>query len=72
MPAEPSQTIPTLSLRPREAARALGMSARTLWSLTASNQIPHIRLSRMVLYPTAELTRWLSDRAAAQAEGGGK
>ena len=77
MPSEldPAPTISPLALRPREAAAAMGMSPRTLWSLTASGEIPHVKISgRMVLYPVTELQRWLSERAqkAAPAATGAK
>jgi len=75
MPVEAAPTdppIPTLSLRPHEAAKALGISARSLWAMTAANAIPHVRLGRMILYPTDSLRRFLDERAAAQAEGGSR
>ena len=57
-----------ISLRPREAAQALGISPRTLWGLTAPRgPIPCVRVGsgsrRTVLYPTAELQAWLSQQA---------
>ena len=55
-----------LSLRAREAAKAIGISERTLWSLTAANEIPHVRVGRAVLYPVDGLRDWL----ARKAEGG--
>ncbi len=46
----------------REAATYLGVSARTLWSLTASGEIPHVRIRRRVLYDLsdldAQIARW--------------
>jgi predicted DNA-binding transcriptional regulator AlpA len=63
-----------LALRPREAAQSLGISARTLWGLTAPRgPIPCVRLGsgkrRTVLYPTAELEAWLR-RQVKLAKGG--
>jgi hypothetical protein len=63
-----------LSLRPREAAKALGISARTLWGLTAPRgPIPCVRVGsgkrQTVLYPTATLQAWLT-REAEPAKGG--
>lgn len=52
-----------LSLRPREAAKAIGISARTLWTLTQQGEIPHTRLGRSVLYPVEALQRWLQERS---------
>ena len=48
-----------LALRPRQAADALGIGQRLLWSKTNSGEIPHFRIGRAVLYPIAELERWL-------------
>lgn len=58
-------SVATLALRPRDAAKALGISARTLWSLTAPRgPIPCLRIGRgkrrTVLYPVADLQAWLS------------
>jgi excisionase family DNA binding protein len=62
-----------LALRPREAAKALGISPRLLWQLTKDGHIPCVRLGsgkrRTVLYPLADLQTWLT-RQAAPAKGG--
>jgi len=68
--------IPTVSsplaLRPREAAKALGISPRLLWQLTKDGHIPCVRVGngkrRTVLYPLADLQAWLT-RQAATAKG---
>jgi len=58
---------PAMALRSAAAAKALGMSPRTLWSMTAAGEIPRVRCGRkMVLYPVKELTDWLSARATAE------
>ncbi len=57
---------PTLALRPKEAAAALGISPRLLWQLTNCGRIPHLRLGRAVVYPVAGLAAWLE----AEAKGG--
>jgi excisionase family DNA binding protein len=66
-----SNLLPTdrLSLRPREAARALGISERSLWTLTKANEVPHTRLGKSVLYPVDALRRWLDARANGQGGG---
>jgi excisionase family DNA binding protein len=68
----PSVSSP-LALRPREAAKALGISPRFLWQLTTDGHIPCVRVGsgkrRTVLYPLAELQAWLT-RQAATAKGG--
>jgi len=64
-----TETIQTLALRPREAAKALGISTRLLWQLTHDGHIPCVRVGsgkrRTVLYPTAVLQSWLSRQAEA-------
>lgn len=66
--------LPTpLALRPREAAKALGISARHLWQLTKDGHIPYVRVGsgtrKTVLYPVAELQAWLA-RQTVKKEGG--
>lgn len=62
-----------LALRPREAAKALGISPRLLWQLPHDGHIPCVRVGsgkrRTVLYPTTDLQAWLS-RQAESAKGG--
>lgn len=58
-----------LAFRPNEAARALGIGTRQLWSLTAAGKIPHLRLGRSVLYPVAGLEQWLAEKADAHNNG---
>ena len=52
-------TTPRLLLSAREAAKALNISERTLWNLTQSGDIPHVRAGRRVLYAPADLERWI-------------
>ena len=71
---ETKSTTKPLALRPREAAKALGISARTLWGLTSPRgPIPCLRIGhgkrQTVLYPTAELQAWLSQQAEAEKGG---
>lgn len=47
--------IPRLLLTPRQAAEALGLSARTLWTLTKAGRIPAVKLDRAVRYAVADL-----------------
>lgn len=58
-----------LGLRPREAAKMLGISERHLWSKTKAGEVPHFRLGRRVIYPVAGLERWLTEQATAAAKG---
>jgi predicted DNA-binding transcriptional regulator AlpA len=69
----PTNVSSPLALRPREAARALGISPRLLWQLTKDGHVPCVCLGsgkrRTVLYPLAELQAWLT-RQAANGKGG--
>ena len=58
--------VPCLSLRPKDAAKALGIGERLLWSLTNRGEIPHLRFGRAVVYPVDLLREYL----AQQAKGG--
>ena len=62
--------ITILAMRPREAAKALGIGARKLWEITAdrTSGIPHFRCGRSVLYPTRELQDWLADLCRCDGE----
>jgi excisionase family DNA binding protein len=67
------ETTQALALRPRAAAKALGISPRLLWQLTHDGKIPCVRVGsgkrRTVLYPLADLQAWLRQQASA-AKGG--
>lgn len=63
----PKAEAPCLALRPREAAKALGVSERTLWTWTQQGSVPFVRLGKTVLYPTDSLRRWLDERTKATA-----
>ena len=56
----------TLLLNAREAAAALAISPRKLWGMTASGEIPLIRLGRSVRYPLDDLQCWID----GQKKGG--
>lgn len=59
-----------MALRPREAARTLGVSERWLWEKTKFGEIPCVKAGRCTLYPVTLLEEWLRRRAAEQQEGG--
>lgn len=78
-PQRPTHSEPPhpLSLRPKAAARALGVSEKTLWNMTKRNAIPHARMGTCVVYPWAALQAWLQELTAhppvkrpEDAEGG--
>ena len=65
------EPVPTrLALRPREAAAAIGISERKLWTITAdkTSGIPHARFGKSIVYPVQPLELWLAERA----QGGGR
>lgn len=61
--AEP--TTPCLAMRPREAAKALGISERLLWEWTDRGVVPHVRMGKAILYPVDTLREWLGRQAAS-------
>ncbi len=60
-----SRVVPVLALRPKEAAKAIGIGERKLWEITAdtTSGIPHVRLGKAIVYPVEDLRRWLAERA---------
>jgi hypothetical protein len=60
----PKPAPPFLALRPKDAAKALGIGERLLWDLTAPRgPIPCVRLGNAVTYPVHLLEKWLADQA---------
>ena len=47
--------FPALLLGREATAQALGISERTLWTLTRSGEIPHVRVGHRVLYALDDL-----------------
>lgn len=62
-----------LALRPREAAKSLGISRRLLWQLTKDGHVPCVRVGngkrQTVLYPMVQLQAWLSQKATSTKGG---
>ncbi|MBS0196262.1 MAG: helix-turn-helix domain-containing protein [Planctomycetes bacterium] len=65
-PAANSGEVPIL-VGIDEAARMLGVSSRTVWTLTDSDSLPHLRIGRRVLYPVDALRRWTAERTRGGA-----
>jgi predicted DNA-binding transcriptional regulator AlpA len=64
------QPIAPLLLDARQAAAALSISPRTLWSLTSPRgPIPSIRLGTRVLYSTSALQKWIDTETSAAQQG---
>jgi len=59
-------------LTPQQAADALAISPRKLWSMTAGGEIPCVRIGRLVRYDLADLREWIdgqkSQKTAASEE----
>jgi excisionase family DNA binding protein len=53
-----------LLLDPREAAKLLSVSPRTLWSLTHSGQIKSVRIGRLVRYSIETLRQFIEQKGA--------
>jgi excisionase family DNA binding protein len=68
----PKAEASCLALRPRDAAAALGVSERTLWTWTNEGTIPYVRRGKTMMYPVSALVRWLDEQATAKVttEGG--
>lgn len=63
-----------IALRPREAAKALGISVRTLWALSAPRgPIPCARIGhgsrKSVLYSFTGIQAWLADQTRVSKGG---
>ncbi len=60
---------PPLALRPKDAAKALGIGQRKLWELSQPRgPIPCVRVGVCVLYPYHMLQTWLAEQAAKGGE----
>jgi hypothetical protein len=58
-----------IGLRPRDAAKTIGLSERKLWALTAPRgPIPCARIGTCRVYRLADLDRWLATEAAKGSE----
>jgi excisionase family DNA binding protein len=62
-----NNTPTPMLLKPKQAAEALQISERKLWGMTASGEIPHVRIGqRSVRYSIVALQRLID----AQTSGG--
>ena len=58
----PNPVVPSIALRTKEAAIALGISERTLNTWRKTRDVPHFKLNGTVLYPVKDLTEWVSEQ----------
>ena len=61
--SEPNQPKQKLALGRREAAKAIGIGERLLWTHTNMGRIPHVRIGSRIVYPVAALEQWLAENA---------
>ena len=54
--------VDQLLLRPRDAAKTLAISERTLWELTKKGEIPAVHIGRSVRYAPNDLQSWIETR----------
>ncbi len=54
---------PALLLTPPQAAKALAISERKLWSMTAAGEIPSLKMGRSVRYSVDDLRRWIAEES---------
>jgi len=57
-----THVTPALLLKPQQAAEALSISPRKLWGMTASDEIPRVRIGQCVQYPIDDLQRWIDEQ----------
>lgn len=74
---EPPREVPRLALRPREAAIALGMSEKALFSRSFSRgDIPAVKVGSRTCYFVHQLQAWADKQLASQQQaaqhGGGE
>lgn len=50
-----------INLDERQAAKFLGIGARTLWQLRKDGSVPYVRIGKSVRYPKPLLLKWLMD-----------
>ena len=63
----PSERPPTISLRPRQAAIAIGISLSTLERLTKAGEVPAVKVGRVTLYPVDAIKEWLQRKGDSRA-----
>lgn len=62
------RATPQLLLSPRETARALGISERTLAQRTAEGVFTIVKIGRLTRYDVEFLRQWIRDHAERKTE----
>ena len=60
---------PPILVDPREAARRLSISPRTLFSLTKAAEIPSLKIGKSVRYRVSDLESWAERKVNAPSTG---
>ena len=47
-----------LNYTPLEASQAIGISERTLWTLTKAGKVPHKKIGNRTFYPVDAIKAW--------------
>lgn len=64
----PNGAIPMLLLSARDAAKALSLSEKTLWSITVPRgDMPCVRIGTRVLYDPEDIRRWIDRKKGGAA-----
>ncbi|MBN2024393.1 MAG: helix-turn-helix domain-containing protein [Pirellulales bacterium] len=61
--------VPRLALSPREAAAALGIGSKLLWSKTKAGEIPHVKIGGRIIYGVADLEAWIASQSVPRVGG---
>ena len=61
----------TLLLKPMEVAELLGLSRSKVFEMLAAEELPVVRIGRMVRIPRQELDEWIRDRVRWQPSARG-
>lgn len=59
-------------LTPRDAARLLSLSERTLYSLRRRGELPAVQVGRAVRFDVTDLRAWIDQKKTAGRETGGE
>ncbi len=57
-----------INLDERQAAKFLGIGARTLWQLRKDGSVPYVKFGKSVRYPKPLLVKWLMEQATTSVE----
>lgn len=56
----------------KQAAQALSLSERTVWSMVNVGSLPHLRIGRRLLFSRAAIQLWIDQQQQGGPAAGGK